>query len=376
MDISAKQLVVSLLVVGYAGIAAADPRPDGREGREGRDGAVYTLSNDPDANAVAVFHRDRDGSLTEGALVATGGRGTGASLGSQGALALSHDGRWLFAVNAGSDDVTSFRVTDDGLARASTAPSGGAQPVSLAVHGHLLYVLNAAGAGSVSGLWVREDGTLTPIERSTRPLSGAAVTGAAEVAFDPSGSTLVVTEKATNVIDTYTVYRDGTLSAPRVTRSPGATPYGFAFDREGVFVVSEAAGGAASMGSASSYELRWRGDVEVLSPAVAEHQSAPCWVAIPRRGHVAYVANAASHNLSAYRIDPRGRITLVGDGVAADAGASAHPTDLAITPDDRLLYVLEGGGAVGAFRVGRDGALTPAGTFTGLPAHAVGIAVR
>ena len=48
------------------------------------------------------------------------------------------------------------------------------------------------------------DGTLTPITGSTRPLSGSA-TAPAQVQFSPDGSTLVVTERATQPIDIYTL---------------------------------------------------------------------------------------------------------------------------------------------------------------------------
>src|SRR6266566_5968638 len=68
----------------------------------GTNGNIYTLTNQIAGNAVAVFSQARDGSLTAAGSVSTGGLGSGSSLGSQGSLTLSHDGRWLFAVNAGS----------------------------------------------------------------------------------------------------------------------------------------------------------------------------------------------------------------------------------------------------------------------------------
>src|ERR1043166_1665556 len=136
-------------------------------------GAVYALTNQAGGNAVAMYARAANGSLSWIGAVPTGGTGTGASLGSQGALALSDDGRWLFAVNAGSNDVSAFRITSSGLSLANRVASGGVGPSSVTVHGNLLYVLNAGGAGNISGFSIGADGALTPLSGSTPALSGA-----------------------------------------------------------------------------------------------------------------------------------------------------------------------------------------------------------
>src|SRR5205807_2166187 len=112
-------------------------------------GAVYVLSNQPVENAVIVFHRNADGTLLPGGSFPTGGAGFGSGpnpLGSQGALMLSADNRLLFAVNAGSDSITSFSVAGDSLTALQTVPSGGTMPVSLTVYKDMLYVLNSGGA--------------------------------------------------------------------------------------------------------------------------------------------------------------------------------------------------------------------------------------
>src|SRR2546422_9908879 len=138
-------------------------------------GAVFALTNQVAGNSVATFARAADGRLTWAGSVATGGTGPGSGLGSQGALALSDDGRWLFAVNAGSNDISAFRVGPAGLSLTSLAGSGGTRPISLTVHGSLLYVLNAGGDGNISGFTVGADGALAAISGSSRKLSGAAV---------------------------------------------------------------------------------------------------------------------------------------------------------------------------------------------------------
>src|SRR5437870_148842 len=90
---------VALAIGAFAPTASARP---------GAPGAVYTSTNSPTGNAVVVLDRAANGSLTPAGSFATGGTGTGGGLGNQGAVGLSDDHRLLFAVNAGSNQVTSF----------------------------------------------------------------------------------------------------------------------------------------------------------------------------------------------------------------------------------------------------------------------------
>src|SRR5262245_8133216 len=179
--------------------AATQSDSAGENERSARTGAVYVLSNQADANRVLVFDRLRDGSLAAAGSAPTGGFGTGSGLGGQGALTLSRNRQWLFAVSAGSDELSVFRVGNDGLTLTDIAASGGDQPISVTSVDGLVYVLNAGGAGNIAGFTLSEDGRLTPIAGSTRPLSGAAVTGPAQIQFDPAGEQLLVTEKMTNL---------------------------------------------------------------------------------------------------------------------------------------------------------------------------------
>lgn len=182
-------------------------------------GAVFTTSNAAGGNQVVVFSRAADGTLSPAGSFATGGSGSG--LGSQGALALNGNGKLLFVVNAGSNTVSSLAVERGGLRVVDQVSSGGMRPVSLTVSKDLLYVLNAGKGGNITGLTVGRGGELSPLGSSTRPLSGAPVTGPAEVSFNPAGDLLVVTEKESSRIDTYTVGPDGRPSLPSVHPSAG-----------------------------------------------------------------------------------------------------------------------------------------------------------
>ena len=336
-------------------------------------GAVYTLTNDPAGNAVQVIERARDGSLSAGDEFATGGTGTGTGLGNQGAVVL--DGRLLFAINPGSDSISSFRVRGQELELLDTDASGGDQPISLTVADGLLYVLNEGGVGNISGHTISRNGTLSPVAGSTRPLSGAGV-DPAQVAFDPRGTTLVVTEKNTNLIDTYAVDPDtGLASAPHPQASAGETPFGFAFDRRGHLIVSEAFGGATDASAVSSYGVG-DGIINPISPSVATTETAACWIVVTKNGRFTYTTNTGSDSISGYRVGHDGALTLLDpDGETGTTGPT--PIDMALTKSSRLLYSLNSGdGTISGFRVGADGALHPIGGAGGLPGAATGLATR
>jgi len=329
-------------------------------------GVVYTLMNLTSGNAVAMFARAADGRLTVAGTDTTGGTGTGSGLGSQGALTLSDDGRWLFAVNAGSNDVSIFRVRPTGLTLTSLVPSGGNRPISLTVHGNLLYVLNAGGAGNVTGFVLDEDGGATPIPGATRPLGGA---GPAQVAFSRDGRSLVVTEKTSNSIDVYAVDQDGVASGPASYPSAGGTPFGFAFGPRGEFVVSEAAG------SASSYILGAGGNVSVASGAVLTHQGAPCWAVVTQDGRFAYTANAQSGTISGFAVGTDGTIGLL-DASGATVTVGPGNLDLALSQSSRYLYQLRSSGPITALRVENDGHLTILGVAGAMPGSVAGLAAQ
>jgi len=139
---------VMLAALAAAFVAFAAPAASAAQG-DTANGALYTITNATTGNGVAYFSRDADGALSLVATYATGGNGTGANLGSQGAVALSGNGKLLFAVNAGSNSISEFAVRADGLKLLTTFSSNGALPTSIAVHDNLLYVLDA-GAGRLS----------------------------------------------------------------------------------------------------------------------------------------------------------------------------------------------------------------------------------
>ena len=348
--------VVATAVALAAGAAVAQPASAESNAKAGPSiNQVYEATNNALGNSVQVFDRAPDGTLVAGAVVPTGGLGTGNSLASQGGIV--RDGRRLFVVNAGDNTVTSFAITRDGLSRRDVEPSGGIRPVSVTVHDDVVYVLNT-GSDSISGFHINDRGNLTPIANSARALSTTG-TGAAEVKFTHDGDALIVTEKATNTIDTFEVSDDGVAGAATFTASVGVVPYGFDIDRRDHVVVSEAA-----TGSVSSYRFD-DGALSVTTGALADTQGAPCWLVISTDDRFAYTTNAASGTISSYRIARDGSLTLLA-AVAATTGAG--PTDVAVSSDGGFLYARVRNGDVATFAITADGSLTSLGSAAGATA--------
>ena len=356
------------LLAGFTSPAAADSNDSAR--------AVYTITNASSGNEVLVYHRSADGSLSLMEAYSTGGLGSGAGLGSQGAVVLSENDRWLFVVNAGSNEVSVFAVKEHRLKLIDVVDSGGILPISLTSHAGLLYVLNAGGSSNISGFRIRENGSLAPLAGSTQPLSigGAGESpGPAQVSFSPDGDILVVTEKATSLIDTYQV-EDGIAGPPVTYPSAGTTPFGFAFDKHDHLIVSEAFGGAPGASALSSYEVD-EDTFEVISPSVGTTQTAACWVVLSKNGKYAYTTNAGSGSISSYRIDKDGAITLL-DAQAGLTGDGSSPIDMALSNNGRYLYALGAGShTVSIFQVKEDGSLLSLGNVS-VPTGAVGLAAR
>lgn len=337
-------------------------------------GAVYLQTNDAAGNAVLAFPRAADGNLGNPVAFSTGGLGSGAGLGNQGALVLARGGRLLYVVNAGSDEVSGFRVGPAGLDLIGVWPSGGDLPLSLALAGRRLYVLHDGAASTVTGFTIGPHGGLDSIPGAERGLPNAAP-DVAQVAASPDGTRLVVTEKAANTIVTFAIHQDGALGDPVETASAGMTPFGFAFDRRGTLIVSEAAGGAPAASALSSYRPAAAGWA-VVTASAGTTETAACWVAVSPSGAYAYTTNTGSASISGYRVRHDGSLALLdSDGVTGSTGAG--PLDLAFSRNGRYVYSLNGvGRSLSAFRVESDGSLVPVSTVTGLPATANGLVAR
>lgn len=350
-------ILLALAVLATAQMVLA--RDDDHHEGDRRLHYVATATNEP-SNALRVWERVGDQLVLKGSFP-TGGTGTNASLGNASGVVRTNDGKFVFVVNAGSNDISMFDMTNSVMFLGKFS-SHGTVPVSLALHAlnsrtYLLYVLNAGGAGGGSIAGFKFDASTASVmflAGSVQPVSGAGA-NVAQIGFTPNGNVLVVTEKGTNKITTYVVSAGGIAGAPNPQNSVGATPFGFGFSAEGFLLVSEPAG------ALSSYRVRQNGTIQPVTSSLSDGQAAACWVVVV--GNKVYVTNAASNNLSLYRVKHNGQLVLQNDIVAY---TSAQPVDMAVAGDN--LYVLGSNGhAVHDFDISHDGQLTLTDTDTGIP---------
>ena len=180
-------------------------------------GYTYIDGNTATANTIDGFARHADGSLTPlaGSPFAAGGAGLGTGLGSQGAIQVTADGRYLLAVDAGSNQISVLRVTAGGVPVLVGQPvsSGGIEPVSVAVSASgLVYVANSgAGGSNYTGFRLSPDGTLRPVPGSTYTVPDNS--GLGDVFFNAFGDHLIGTRTGTSLIDSFVVLPGGRLLA-------------------------------------------------------------------------------------------------------------------------------------------------------------------
>lgn len=346
---------------------------DGGAGHGSRASAVFVMTNSAEKNEVVAFSRTEEGTLEESGRFATGGRGSGGNtdpLESQGSLTLSQDQQLLFAVNAGSGEVSVFRVQGTALALVDRVSSGGSEPIAIAQHGGVVYVLNAGGSSDVVGLRL-EGNRLEPIPNSTRFLS-TNTSGAASLSFSPDGRFLAATERLTNKVDVFLVQPDGTLSPVEVNASAGPGAFSVLFAPNGAALVSETGPGGVPNGSAiTSYAVQADGTLSAISASVPTLGAANCWNAVTPDGRFVYVSNAGSASISGFAIGADGTLTALPGTVVGSNPAGATNLDITVSADGKFLYTLNSGnGTIGIFAIQKDGTLLNAGSVEGISAKA------
>ena len=357
-------------------------------------GHVYVDDNTAPVNTVAGFARHADGSLTPlpGSPFAVGGSGAGHSNASQGSLQLSADGRYLLAVDAGSNQISVLRIKPDGslqAAQGSPVASGGVDPVSITVHGNLVYVANAGPGVSVgdtnyTGFTLNAGGQLRSISGSTYTLPDDSKPG--QVLFNGDGTRLAGTRIATSQIDSFSVGSDGRLTAAAgspydaqaFAPAQGWGQFGSEFnpiDPNQLFVsdAHTAAGGAAFPGLVSSFTDAADGTLTPVGAPVANDGGAACWIEISHDGSFLFAVNTASASISSYSIGAGGTLSFLQSTAPGELGAGAE--DARLSPDGSTLWLVESGtNTVTGFSVS-GGTLTPlakaAGPFGATPSGIV-----
>jgi 6-phosphogluconolactonase len=381
-----------ILTMGAIWLAATFFATTGHAEDDADGSRVYVLTNKLAGNTVVSLQRNQDGSLTRLEEISTGGLGSGPiplpppiggpnPLDSQDALIATPDGRFLLAVNAGSNEISVLGITREGLVLTDKVSSNGEYPVSISTHGRLVYVLNSHGNPNINGFNLDDSGRLTPIPDSTRS-AGSPTADPAQVAFAPDGNTLIVTERLANLIDVFQMSGNGTPGAHAQIVSNNHTPFGVAFGRGRIIAITETNERVPRIpvingASVSSYRIEPTGELVAVSAAVPDHQSAACWIRFTPNREFAYVSNTGSGTLSSYAVSPHGDLVLAEEIAADTGGPQSVPIDLAITPDGKFLYVLSSLlGTVQGYRIERDGALTHVSSTNGFPISVQGIVTQ
>ena len=394
-------------------------------------GAVYAMtngagqvegSNVQGPNVVVAYGRSADGSLTPIGPNPTGGNG-GDYDGNEGldplisayALTKTPDNTSLLAVNAGSNTISAFNILDDySLELAGDPqPTGAIGPNSIAfserdadgVKG-LVYVSNISRSellelgepgqqGTVTGYWLLDDGTLSPIAGSTRDLANRP----SAVQISPDGQWLVVSSinsgaaaldsGSEDEVVVYNIGADGLLSdapwgaATSTLRDnelgrnlPSAI--GFQIVGDNYLVVTEArefqpdgtppAFPALQDGSVSTWQIQADGSLTAISTDIASGENntgrTACWLDFTADGNTFFVSNAIEAGLASYSFD-NGAVTLLDQTAATGTGATGNTDDPAaafgttegwidmwITDDGQYLYQLFGlDGTIGIYEI-------------------------
>ena len=173
-------------------------------------GAVFVQTDDLQHNGIVAFTRGADGHLTRVGEVPTGGRGGVErdvpldSLASQDSLTYDAAHHLLFAVNAGSNTVTSFPVTGAHLTRVQTVPSGGVFPVSVSAGPQPAVRAERRRVGQRHRLPDQPLGPADALPGACRDLGlnnearPEFITAPADIAQTPDGDHVIVTTKANN----------------------------------------------------------------------------------------------------------------------------------------------------------------------------------
>ena len=383
--------ITASIFVGLASLALVLPSTASASKKSNLRESVYVMNNSPNGNRIQTFRKRANGTLKLIASRPTGGLGAGDNaeadpLGGQDSIITSDDGRFLYAVNAGSDNISVFFLPRSGRPiLLQVVSSQGDFPVSLTSDGEFLYALNAGSDGSITGYEIQGFGILSPIAGSTRtlgtgqigiPAGPARNIAPGDIAFDRLQRRLLIpfgtsAELGEGQLLAFSVDDAGVPSQDMTTTiSPGRVPFSVDFTRNGFALVAEAFGEApiSDGGSVSSLDFGLANDLSAVN-TVNVMQAATCWVRAGNVSDLVFSSNTNGGSLSSMRASRTGELSLLDSAAASGIGA---PVDFDLSDDDEFLYVTtstEGG--VRGFRVNPgSGQLTDIGLFEGLPTFA------
>jgi 6-phosphogluconolactonase len=307
---------------------------------------VYLDNNTAGANTISGFSRAGNGALTAlpGSPFAAGGAGLGAGLASQGAIETADQGRYVLAVDAGSNQISVLRIGADGsLTPVAGSPfaSRGVEPDSIAVNNGLVYVSNTGTGGTnYTGFTLTPGGQLHAIRGSTVTLPAGS--GPGEIVLNSDNTKLAGARVNTSLIDSFTLDRSGRPHAAPGSpyAAQGLGPFGSQFrptNPNQLFV--DNAHNGTGLGTVSAYDDLPDGTLSPIGASpFADVQTAPCWQVISPDGRYLYALATGSAEISSYAISRDGTLSLLTNTpVSSTPGVTG--TDIALSADGGTLYV-------------------------------------
>jgi Lactonase, 7-bladed beta-propeller len=330
---------------------------------------VYTETNNPNSglNAVLAFQRNAStGALTQVGSYSAGGTGElnvpkaiGPDDGDQEVQA-TPDGKFLFAVNEGSNTVAAFRIHANGSLTQIGVYSSGVEPDSIGIVGDYVYVANRGDATqthtgtiapNVTAFNLHENGSLTPIANSTVKFPvNTFVTQTLvsddhrflfveDAAFPPGSSGAA----GGNTVNTFHINANGTLTAaPGGPVSGPNTPILLGASQNPDYHIIYA--GLTSAGQIGVFTYDETGRTSFVT-SVADSGAGPCWSTVSADGRFLYVANTASDSIGVYSLaDPLAPVQIQDLALAGPRGTAGGPStnvfEISLDPTGRFLYAV------------------------------------
>ncbi len=355
---------------------------------------IYLESNSTAGNSVFAFKFDFTKAPNLISITPAGGIGVfnkTFALGpfdSDQNLIENPEGTLLFAVNSGSNSIAVFFINSDGSLTAvdgSPFPSGGSDPVSLGLNGHILTVVNKDQDPAQNGnlvlpnyttFSVSRNGALTPIPGST--VSVAYGSSPSQALIASRGSVVFGADFLGGLLQSFRLDEDGRLRQ----NPPQALP-------DSIFTGQTAPHGPLGMRTHPNQPILYV-DITLISEVavytydrrgklsfvrtVADSGAAPCWAVANHAGTRLYATNTGDNSIEVYDLtDPFNPVDLQHFVMESTTGA---PFSTVINESDQWLYVSSEQDATTAttaanafhtLKVGADGTLSEPFLPTVLP---------
>lgn len=295
---------------------------------------VFVQRNSANRNAVAAFAQDATtGALSLVGVYRTGGKGEPSLDGNQ-SHALAARGPLLFVTNAGDNTISSFRIQrDGGLVLVSRRNSRGVRPVSLAVKGDVLLVVNqgikagkhGAIGGNVRAFRIGIDGRLSVLGGAVYRFSQRDIPN--EVLSNSANGLFTVGRSGSNSASTFSLQDDGRITLVETVRHI-PDPLGGAIKSGAESTVILTLPDADTAG-VTSLQMDSSGHTVARRTYPRPEQKDPCWAAIHPDGTRVWTSAFATRLLSLYQLAADGTLSAV-----SNYSYSRGPGSVDITIDD------------------------------------------